>query len=120
MSLEDEPVRVARIADIPEDSGLCVIVSGRQVALFRHGDEVFAIGNICPHQGAPLAEGFQEEGIVECPMHGWQFDLRTGRALNGTQPVPVYAVVVRGQDIFLRGDRAEQPPAVDLPRTGSI
>ncbi len=107
MSLEDDLVRVASIADIPEDSGLCVSVSARQVALFRHDGAVFAIGNICPHQGAPLAEGFHEDGFVECPMHGWQFDVRTGRALNGTQPVPVYAVVVRGQDIFLRRDGAE-------------
>lgn len=109
MSFEDDFVRVAQVADIPEDTGLCVSVSGRQVALFSHDGEILAIGNVCPHQGAPLADGFQEDGLVECPMHGWLFDVRTGRALNGTEPVPAYAVVVKGEDVFLRRDGAPRP-----------
>lgn len=99
-------VRVASKANVPEDSGLCVTFEGHQVALFNVEGEIFAIANICPHQGAPLAEGLQEDGIVECPLHGWLFDVRTGHALNGTKPVAVYAVDVKGEDVFLRKDGA--------------
>lgn len=97
-------VRVADRGDIPEDEGLCVTVGNRQIALFEVDGAIFAIGNICPHQGAPLANGFFEDGIVECPLHGWMFDVRTGRALNGTDPVRTYAVVVEGDAVFLRGE----------------
>ncbi len=100
-------VRVAARGDIPDDAGLCVTVDGRQIALFDADGEIVAIGNVCPHQGAPLANGFYEDGIVECPLHGWMFDVRTGRALNGTDPVRTFTVVVEGEDIFVRTD----PPA---------
>ena len=102
MSGEAEFVRVAAVGELPEDGGLCVTVGERQVALFNVDGAIHAIGNICPHQGAPLADGFLEDGLVECPMHGWLFDVRTGRALNGTAPVPVYAVVVEGEDVLVR------------------
>lgn len=106
MSPEAGFVRVARKADVPEESGLCVTVGGRQVALFNVEGEIFAISNICPHQGSPLADGLQEDGFVECPMHGWLFNVRTGHALNGTEPVAVYAVTVKGDEVFIRSDGA--------------
>jgi nitrite reductase/ring-hydroxylating ferredoxin subunit len=97
-------VRVAARGDVPDDAGLCVTVGDRQIALFDVDGAIVAIGNVCPHQGAPLADGFYEDGIVECPMHGWMFDVRTGRALNGTESVRTYAVVVEGDDVFVRPD----------------
>jgi nitrite reductase/ring-hydroxylating ferredoxin subunit len=95
-------VRVANKEDVPDDHGLCVTVDGRQIALFNVDGEIHAIGNVCPHQGSPLADGFLEDGLVECPLHGWLFDVRTGNALNGTEPVPVFAVAIEGEDVFIR------------------
>lgn len=63
-----------------------VKVGELEVALFRSGERLYAIGNRCPHRGAPLSRGRLEcaEGppAVRCPLHGWLFDLGSGRCLN--------------------------------------
>ena len=71
--------RVARLADLPEGSGYRVEVEGREVALFRRGDRVFALEGICPHRGALLAFGEVRDGVAYCPLHAWAFELETGR-----------------------------------------
>lgn len=71
---------------------------GQDVAVFNVAGRVYAVGSRCPHRGGPLSRGRVEEipgrgPAVRCPIHGWLFDLATGRCLN--QPsasVPVYDV----------------------------
>ena len=53
-----------------------------EIALFKSGGEVFALEGICPHKGAPLGQGTVADGVVSCPFHGWQFDIRTGACLD--------------------------------------
>lgn len=71
-------------------------VDGSRVLLVRHGDELFAIGNRCSHQGAPLDRGPVRFGssvrTVQCPLHGSTFDLTSGKVLRGpaTRPVPAF------------------------------
>lgn len=48
------------------------------VALVREGESFFALDGVCPHQGGPLGQGSAVEGVLTCPWHGWQFDIRTG------------------------------------------
>ena len=48
---------VCRADDVPDDRGLIVEVAGRELGIFRHGDEFFALRNLCPHQRGPVAEG---------------------------------------------------------------
>ena len=48
-----------------------VTVDGRHVAVFRLGDEFFALDNMCLHRGGPLCDGSIENNIVTCPWHGW-------------------------------------------------
>ena len=76
------------------------------VAIVRHGDEFFAIEDLCSHGHVPLSEGELLDGTVECYLHGSTFDLRTGRALNlpATRPVPVFPVVVDGDSLFIDPD----------------
>ncbi len=63
------------------------------VALFRVGDQFYALDGICPHAGGPLGEGALCGQIVTCPWHGWQFDVTTGQnCLNARitqQTIPV-------------------------------
>lgn len=60
-----------------------VDVDGLEIAVFAVSDGFRALGNSCPHAGGPLAEGVVEHGCVECPWHGWSFDLTTGACRNG-------------------------------------
>lgn len=79
-----------------------VTVDGRDVALFRRGDEVLAIGNECPHQGGSLCDGWVEGDIVVCPLHGWEFDLRSGACMTVPgESVPTFAVTVHEGAIYL-------------------
>jgi len=85
----------------PGDATL-LMVDGRDVAVFRHGDEVLAIGNECPHQGGSLCDGLVEGDIVTCPRHGWEFDLRSGACMTVPgESVPRYEVTVEEGAVFL-------------------
>jgi nitrite reductase/ring-hydroxylating ferredoxin subunit len=53
------------------------------IALYRLGDEIFASDNICPHAFALLSDGWLEDGVIECPLHGALFDIRTGEVKRG-------------------------------------
>jgi nitrite reductase/ring-hydroxylating ferredoxin subunit len=44
--------------------------------------EPHAIEDACNHAGASLSEGRRQGACVTCPMHGYRFDLRSGRLLE--------------------------------------
>lgn len=79
--------------------GTRVEIEGREVAVFRIGDDFYALGDRCSHAEASLAEGEVFDYEVECPLHGAGFDVRTGRELSlpATRPVPTYRVRVAGE-----------------------
>ena len=53
---------------------------GERIAVFRDGEEIGAISNVCAHQGGPLGEGCIIDGLVTCPWHGFQYRLGDGCA----------------------------------------
>lgn len=94
--------KVAKINDIPEDTGHVIELNDRQIALFSVDGSIHAIDNICPHAGAPLGGGGMEDGVVMCPWHGWEFDVTSGKCTNieGTK-VESFPVKVEGEDVFV-------------------
>jgi len=96
-------IETARLAELPDGSGVRVELGGESVALFRMGDVVHAIGDRCSHAEASLAEGEVFDGEVECPRHGSPFDLTTGEpgSLPATTAVPVYPTAVRDGIVYL-------------------
>jgi len=97
--------RVASIEDLPQNGGIAVDVGEKRIALFRYQGEVFALDETCPHRGGPLHEGFLDRGVVLCPWHQWQFDLKTGCSpVNPLSRVRIYAVRVEGSDVILETD----------------
>lgn len=95
-------VRLADLADLPMGRGTCVAAAGHRIALFRIGDEVFGIADLCSHAEASLAEGEVFDGAVECPRHGSEFDLRTGEpgSLPATRPVHVYPLEITDGAVY--------------------
>jgi 3-phenylpropionate/trans-cinnamate dioxygenase ferredoxin subunit len=71
-----------------------VDVEGVKVCVARVGDEVFAISDICSHAEANLSEGEYKGYVIECWLHGAEFDLRTGEAITlpAVAPVKTYKV----------------------------
>ena len=88
-------VHAGRAEDLPEGSATTIEFSnGRWLGLYNVNGEFYATENSCPHQGAPLADGFLCEHVIECALHGWQFDVRTGECLTVPEKIETYEVVV--------------------------
>ncbi len=94
-------VTVARVSEIPPGSGRTVEVQGIWIALFNIGGTFYAIDNACPHAGGPLGEGrVRDSGVVECPWHGWRFDVTTGQRVgNPDFEVPCCAVRIVDEQV---------------------
>lgn len=89
--------------------------AGKQVLLIAMEDRLFAIANRCPHEGYPLSEGTEGPGcVLTCNWHNWKYDLATGQALVGRDPVRTYALEVRGNEIFV--DLSDLPAEVQRRR----
>lgn len=93
---------LAKVDDIPEDRGYRVQVDGKQIALFKVDDEVFAINAICPHAGAFLDTGFLEDYTIICPLHGWDFDVRTGMSPSYGVKTACYELEVKDGIVYLK------------------
>jgi nitrite reductase/ring-hydroxylating ferredoxin subunit len=88
---------------------------GKQVLLLLREGRVFALANRCPHEGFPLSEGTEGPGcVLTCNWHNWKFDLATGAALVGRDPVRVYAVELRDGAIF--ADLSDPPAQAQRAR----
>ena len=96
-------VRVTNVAPPLEGRSIRVDVGGRPVAVIHVGGRLFAVDARCPHVGGPLDRGRVTDGVVQCPWHGSQFDLATGKLKRGpaTSGVQAYAVRVEGSDLLI-------------------
>ena len=101
---------VAKLDEIPDGGMKQVVAHGDVVGLYRVGDEVWAINDICTHEETNLTEGeFEVEDMeVECPLHGSRFSVVDGsvRILPATKPIATYPVKVEG-DLVLVGPKNE-------------
>jgi len=87
---------VARADEIADGDRKLVELKGLSIGVFNVGGRYFALLNRCPHQGAQLCRGSLlgfleasapgeyawsgERKLLQCPWHGWEFDLETGQS----------------------------------------
>lgn len=90
-------IDVGAVGDFGDRAVRIVEAGGREIGIVRWGRNVYAVANICPHQRGPVCRGTlgarltgpapgtmevdDTAPVLGCPWHGWEFDLRTGRAL---------------------------------------
>jgi 3-phenylpropionate/trans-cinnamate dioxygenase ferredoxin component len=89
---------------VAEDSPISVSVNGIAVGVYRLGNDVHAIEDLCPHADALLSQGFVDGEYVECPLHGALFHIPSGKCTKGPaeRDVPPYETRIEGNKIFLR------------------
>ena len=110
---------VCRLDEIEAGRGVVRIVNGTEVALMRDGDGVFGIGNLCPHRGGQIGDGHVEDGKAICPLHAWDFDLRTGISpFNPVDTLPTYPVRVVDGSVEVDADRVPHAPARPMTYLG--
>lgn len=80
-------------------------VDGVGVVLHRDGDTIIAVGERCPHLGAPMADGWVDRGRVVCPWHGSRFECDSGDVARGpaTAALPTYPTRIRDGVIEIKG-----------------
>lgn len=92
---------VAKVSEIPVGSCKQVEVDGEPIGIYNIDGKFYAISDTCTHAQAYLTEGSCEKGVVTCPWHGAEFDVKTGKNLKmpATEPVQTYEVKIEGDDI---------------------
>ncbi|MEO9135554.1 MAG: FAD-dependent oxidoreductase [Casimicrobiaceae bacterium] len=104
------------LSTLAEGAMLLGHANGEPVLLVLRGGELFAIGAICTHYGAPLADGLLVDDTVRCPWHHACFSLRTGEALRAPalNPVSRWRVEQRNGSVFVR-EKLERVVSPSLP-----
>ena len=103
-----ETVDICPISELPPGAKRIVEWEDVEIGIFNCNGELFAIEDRCSHDDGPLAEGdFDPDTCtVECPRHGSEFDLRTGKpvTLPAYVPVDTFPVIVDDDMIKLEVD----------------
>jgi 3-phenylpropionate/trans-cinnamate dioxygenase ferredoxin component len=99
-----EFIKVATLDELPIGGRKLIEVEDVRLALFNCDGQIYAIEDVCTHDGGPLVEGEILDGCqVQCPRHGARFDIRSGEALSfpAFESTNVYAVQIEGDDVWI-------------------
>ena len=103
VSESDKWVRVASPDAVQIGSVIGMQVEDVHIALYNIEGEIYATHNICTHAYAYLSEGWLEGDIIECPLHGGRFEVKTGKGLGApiTCDIKTLPVRIEGGDILV-------------------
>ncbi len=97
-------VAVARVGDLAAGEMKFAAVEGERIVLANVEGSFYALRDVCGHRNAPLSRGRLDGCLIECPLHFAQFDIRTGKFVDGpiSTDIPVYEVRVDGDTVYAR------------------
>jgi len=93
-----------KLSELQEGTPISRDMGDARIGVYRVGDAIWAIDDICPHAMAYLSDGFQEGDVIECPLHNARFNLATGKCLDGaiqTRDVRTFAAKIEGDEVFV-------------------
>jgi nitrite reductase/ring-hydroxylating ferredoxin subunit len=98
-----EWIRVANASDIAPGEGMRVEIGGGPIAIWNVDGEYYATSDVCTHEETSLSEGELWGDTIECPLHGAQFNVKSGavESLPAVFPLKTYPVKVEGDDLYL-------------------
>jgi methionine sulfoxide reductase heme-binding subunit len=95
-------VQIGKAGDIPDGRATIRCLSGERVAIFRNGNYISAVSNVCQHQNGPLGEGRIIKGCIVCPWHGYEYRPETGASPPPfTEKIPTFTTKVIDGMIFV-------------------
>ena len=103
----------APLESVLERGSLRLETEGCAVLLALVDGELHAVDDACHHRGTALSGGLLRDGIVTCPAHLWQYDVRTGRRHDTEgEPLTTYPVDIVGDTIEVTVPDATRPPTL--------
>lgn len=108
------------ISNVPEGTMLLGHARGEAVLLVRRGHEIFALGAMCTHYGAPLVDGLLVGETVRCPWHHACFSMTSGESVRAPalNPVSCWRVEQRGGMAYVKERRERTRPQVHWHAAG--
>jgi nitrite reductase/ring-hydroxylating ferredoxin subunit len=96
--------RLCRADQVTEDHPFGGEVAGTPVVVFNDGARCYALRDSCSHAQARLSEGFVDAHTVQCPLHGAEFDIRTGKCISDPpyEDVQAFEVRIEGGEVYLK------------------
>ena len=94
---------VAKVSDIGPGTSKAVHIGREDIMVCNVDGTIYAIEDVCTHDGGQLDQGCLEGCVIECPRHGAQFDVTTGAVLKmpAVESVRTYHVRVDGDSILV-------------------
>ncbi|MFH0992218.1 MAG: Rieske (2Fe-2S) protein [bacterium] len=103
-----EMIRVCELEELKTRHAMRVTVNNEEVALFYIERELHTVQNDCPHQHVQaIVQGILNGYEITCPMHGWTYDLKSGKALIGAGNLQRYNVSINKGAVWIE-DPEEQ------------
>src|SRR5688572_7589861 len=94
-------ITAGKTGEVPPERVKVVRTATARIAVCNVDGGVYAIEDVCTHDGGVLDQGELFGCEIECPRHGARFDVRTGKALTlpAVYPVKTYPVKVEGDQV---------------------
>ena len=77
------PVVLGSLAELSRRLPITIESGGRKFCIVESRGELLAYSTVCPHSLGPLGESKVRDGIIECPWHGYRYDIRTRKCISG-------------------------------------
>ncbi len=103
----DRPV--CNQGELGDGQAMLIHIGEERIAVARCADGILAFSDICTHKGASLSDGAVVGCAVQCPWHGSQFDIRTGRVIAGPaeEHLKTYRIEIRGGEVYVQRESKE-------------
>ena len=100
-------------SELSEGQMMLVLVGGERVVVGRCPEGIVAFSDHCIHKGGPLSDGALVGCTVQCPWHGSQFDVHSGRVVAGPakSKIDVYQIEIRSGEVYVQPRKENQPKA---------
>jgi len=104
-------VEVLKTNQLEESKGTTVFVNDRDIALYKYEGDFYALDNKCVHRGGQLGDGYMDGPNVICPLHKWDYDVKTGVSrFNAGETVAVYPTRVTDDHVEIDADAVPPKP----------
>lgn len=96
-------IKVLNKAQLPiTDSIKTVKIDSKQICIINDGDQIYATQAFCPHAGGHFDGGWCKKGNLVCPIHRYEYDLKTGRGAEGQGDyIDVYPTEIKDDGLYI-------------------